>query len=45
VSRSNYDWPSQRDQQLARELREAIDDLTAVVQAIAAVHLIVPALT
>jgi hypothetical protein len=40
VSSSNDDWPLQRDQQLARELREAIDDLAAVVHAITAVHLL-----
>ena len=40
VSSSNDDWPSQRDQQLARELREAIDELATIVHAITAVHLL-----
>jgi hypothetical protein len=40
VSSSNDNWPLQRDQQLARELREAIDDLANVVHAITAVHLL-----
>jgi hypothetical protein len=40
VSSSNDNWPLQRDQQLARELREAIDDLANVVRAITAVHLL-----
>jgi hypothetical protein len=40
VSSSAENWPHERDQQLARELRDAIDDLAEVVRAITAVHLL-----
>lgn len=40
VSSSAENWPHERDQQLARELREALDDLATIVHAITAVHLL-----
>jgi hypothetical protein len=40
VSSSAENWPHERDQHLARELRDAIEDLAEVVRAITAVHLL-----